>query len=129
MRYVALIHKDADSSYGVIIPDAPGCHSAGDTLQDALRNAAQALALHFADEAAPEPRSVDAIFADPDLAEERAGAMVAAIPFVRDRGSSTRVNLSLDRGLLEAIDAAAQARNMTRSAFVASAVRNEIAEG
>ncbi|MYE13404.1 MAG: ribbon-helix-helix protein, CopG family [Gammaproteobacteria bacterium] len=41
-------------------------------------------------------------------------------------GSSRRVNISLDRGLLEAIDDEARQRRMTRSAFLATAARHEI---
>jgi len=37
-------------------------------------------------------------------------------------------NLSLDAGMLEAIDEAANARGLTRSAFIASAVREKIAK-
>ena len=45
-EYVALVHKDARTSYGVSFPDVPGCVSAGDTMQEALANAAEALAGH-----------------------------------------------------------------------------------
>lgn len=37
-----------------------------------------------------------------------------------------KANLSLDAGLLEAIDAAAKARGLTRSGFLASAARAKI---
>ncbi|KAB2876452.1 MAG: HicB family protein, partial [Bauldia sp.] len=39
--YVALVHKNAGTSYGVSFPDLPGCISAGDTLDEALANAAE----------------------------------------------------------------------------------------
>ncbi len=29
--YIALVHKDKDTSYGVSFPDVPGCISAGET--------------------------------------------------------------------------------------------------
>ena len=48
------------------------------------------------------------------------------IPLLLDRGSSRRVNISLDRGLLEAIDDEARQRGMSRSAFLATAARREI---
>ncbi len=129
MRYVAFIHKDPDSEYGISFPDVPGCVSAGETVEAAIRGGMEALALHFADgEEPPAPRTPDEIMADPELADWREGATIAIVPFVRDRGSAVRVNVSLDRGLLEAIDEAAAARRMTRSAFLASAARNEIAE-
>ena len=133
MRYIAFIHKDPDSIYGVSFPDVPGCISAGDTIDDAVRNAVEALSGHVrmleADgDPVPPPRDFDAIIDDPDLAEDREGAMTTIVPLVRDRGSSTRINVSLDLGLLEAIDAAARERGQTRSAFLASAARREIVE-
>jgi len=33
--YIALVHKEKDSAYGVSFPDFPGCISAGDTLEEA----------------------------------------------------------------------------------------------
>jgi len=45
--YIALVHKDKDTSYGVSFPDVPGCISAGDTFEQAIDNAAVALAGHL----------------------------------------------------------------------------------
>jgi predicted RNase H-like HicB family nuclease len=131
MRYTAFIYKDAESAYGVAFPDMPGCFSAGDTLDEAMTNAVEALAFHVrgveADGlAVPSPRPPDEIVADPALAEEREGAIIASIPLIRDLGSTTRINVSLDLGLLEAIDAEARQRRQTRSALIASAVRKEL---
>ena len=131
MRFIALVHKEPDSCYGVNFPDVPGCTSAGDTLDEALTNAVDALSGHIrlmeADgEATPQPRTLDAINADPDLAEDMNGAIISAVPLVRDRGSTTRINVSLDLGLLEAIDGLAKQRSQTRSAFLASAARREL---
>lgn len=47
MRYTALLHKDENSSYGVSFPDLPGCFSGGETEEEAMRNAAEALELHI----------------------------------------------------------------------------------
>ena len=79
--YLALVHKDEGTSYGVSFPDVPGCISAGDTVEDALDNAAEALAGHLrlmrADgDSEPQPRSVDAIRADPDLSDDLKGALI-----------------------------------------------------
>ena len=59
--YIALVHKDKDTSYGVSFPDVPGCISAGDTFEQAIDNASVALAGHLAimkadEEAAPPAR-------------------------------------------------------------------------
>ena len=133
MRYLAFIHKEDDSVFGVSFPDFPGCISAGDSLDEALLNASEALQGHVqmmeADgDHVPGPRSIDDIMKDKSLIEEREGAIISAVPLVRDRGSTTRINVSLDLGLLEAIDDAARARKQTRSAFLASAARRELVE-
>jgi len=131
MHYVALIHKDPDSAYGVSFPDLPGCYSAGDTLEETTRNATEGLGsfvrwLESDGDAVPQPRTPDAILADPQLAEDLEGATLVLIPLVRDLGSTTRINVSLDLGLLEAVDFEARQRKQTRSAFIASAVRKEL---
>ncbi|MFY9875652.1 MAG: type II toxin-antitoxin system HicB family antitoxin, partial [Rhodomicrobium sp.] len=41
--YPALVDKDAESDFGVSFPDFPGCVSAGETLEDALIGAQEAL--------------------------------------------------------------------------------------
>jgi predicted RNase H-like HicB family nuclease len=133
MRYVAFVHKEPDSIYGVSFPDFPGCISAGETLDLALANASEALQGHVqmmeADgETVPLPRSLEAIQVDPTLVEEREGAVLSAVHLIRDLGSTTRINLSLDLGLLKAIDEEARARKQTRSAFLASAARRELVE-
>jgi predicted RNase H-like HicB family nuclease len=78
-HYIALIHKDADSDYGVSFPDLPGLISAGTDLDEARTMAAEALALHLeglAEDgfAPPEPSSLAQILANP---RNRAGVAVA----------------------------------------------------
>ena len=102
MRYASFIHRD-DAGYGLSFPDFPGCVSVGDTVDDAVRRGSEALAFHvegLADdgEPIPSPRSIDAIKADPELANWRDRADFVLIPLLLDRGSSRRVNISLSRG-------------------------------
>ena len=130
MRYVSFIHRD-EAGYGVSFPDFPGCVSVGDSIDDAVHHGSEALAFHVEGlvddgDSIPPPRSIDAIKADPDLADWRRGADFVLVPLLLNRGSSRRVNISLDRGLLEAIDDEARQRRMTRSAFLATAARHEI---
>ena len=130
MRYVSFIHRD-EAGFGVSFPDFPGCVSVGDTVDEAVHHGSEALAFHIeglldAGEVIPEPRSIDAIKMDPEFADWRREADLILIPLLLDRGSSRRVNISLDRGLLEAIDDEARQRRMTRSAFLATAARREI---
>lgn len=122
MRYFyAIVHKDEDSAYGVTFPDLPGCFSAADRIEDVVPNACEALDLWFEDEPMVEPRSLDAARADLDH-----GAFLMAVPYIDNQAKPVRVNLSLDRGMVDAIDTAAAARKLTRSAFLAQAARNEI---
>ena len=131
MRYVAMVHKEEDTGYGVSFPDFPGCIAAGDSLSEALADAANALAFHVTGmredgEPIPAPRELDEIVADPELEEDRKDAFLTLVPLIEDRGISKRVNISLDPGLLEAIDEAAKERGMTRSNFLASAARQAL---
>ena len=127
MHYVAVIDKDAGSAYGVRFPDVPGCFSAADTFDEIVPNAIEALSLFFEDRAIIPARSIEAVRAEvaKDLAS---GAVLMMIPHIADRRRVVRVNLSLDKGLLDTMDEAARARGMTRSAFVAQAATREICD-
>jgi metal-responsive CopG/Arc/MetJ family transcriptional regulator len=48
------------------------------------------------------------------------------VPYVYVSNRPQRINISIDRGVLDAIDAAATSRKLTRSAFLTEAARNEI---
>jgi predicted RNase H-like HicB family nuclease len=123
--FYALVHKDADSAFGVTFPDLPGCFSAADQIEDVLPNACEALELWFEDAEFTRPRRLDEIreLAAGDLAD---GAFIVAVPRIKRTGKQVRANISLDRGMLDAIDRAAAERHLTRSAFLADAARNEI---
>jgi predicted RNase H-like HicB family nuclease len=133
-RYIALVDGKA-GNYGVVIPDLPGCTSAGKTVEAALRNAVEAVRLWAQDarasgEALPRPRSIDALRRDPDVVAALAeGAALSMVPLLLDSGRPAKANLSVDTGLLEAIDEAAEAHGLTRSAFLASAAREKIERG
>ena len=82
--YVALVHKDPGTSYGVSFPDVPGCVSAGDTLDEALANAAEALAGHLelmrADgDVLPKPRPLARIASDQALADDLTDASLHVV--------------------------------------------------
>ena len=123
--YLAVVHKDRSSAFGVTFPDLPGCFSAADSESDIVPNACDALDLWFEDSEEVEPRGIDAIHHEvaDDLAD---GAFLIAVPRVSRSSKVQRINISIERGILEAIDAEAKARKLTRSAFIAEAARNEI---
>lgn len=125
--YIGVVHKDADSSYGIAFPDLPGCFSAGEDLAELERNAVEAIELYLEGEDAGQypARDMTAIRAGLD-ADDRE-AMLMAVPVVRSGGRTVRVNFTVDAATLAAIDAAAKRRNLSRSAFLVSAAHNEIA--
>ena len=133
-RYVALIDGKAGAC-GVVVPDLPGCTSGGRSIDAALRNAVDAVRLWAEDaradgEALPRARSIETLRRDPEVAAALVkGAALAIVPLVLDAGRPAKANLSVDAGLLEAIDEAAEAHGLTRSAFIASAAREKIARG
>ena len=82
--FIALVHKNEGTSYGVSFPDVPGCISAGDTFEEAVANAAEALAGHLAlmqadGDELPRPRSFDDLRRDPDFVEDASDAIVTLI--------------------------------------------------
>ena len=86
-HYIALIHKDTDSCFGVSFPDVPGVFTGGDTIDEALRNAAEVLefaAVDWSDlsgDKFPSPRTIDELRSDADFRDRAADAVVAAVPF------------------------------------------------
>jgi antitoxin HicB len=87
-HYIALIHKDADSCYGVSFPDWPGVITAADTIDDAMQQAVEVLAFAAEDwESAnavreiPKPRTIDELRADPEFRNDAVDAVIAAVPF------------------------------------------------
>jgi len=84
-QYVALI-DGRQGAYGVVVPDLPGCTSAGDTIDEARRNAIEAVRLWIEDveadgEELPRPRTLEVLRADPEVAAALAeGAALTIVP-------------------------------------------------
>lgn len=126
--YTAIVHKEEGSAFGLTFPDLPGCFAAADSWTDIPRAAAEALDLWFEDAAEVAPASLDEIRAREDVKAALAeGATLMSVPYIAADGALERVNISIERGLLRAIDETAKSRGMTRSSFLASAARHEIA--
>ena len=125
--YIALIHKEADSDFGVSFPDFPGVVTAGRDLDEARRMAEEALALHVEGlledgDAIPEPASLDAVMENQD---NRDG--VAILVSLKTEGKkAVRINITLPEDMLASIDAFAEANGFTRSGFLARAAKHEM---
>jgi predicted RNase H-like HicB family nuclease len=114
MEYIAYLHKDKRSDYGVSFPDFTGCVTAGKSLEEARELAVEALTLHIAGmvedgEALPEPSTLDELARDP--------AMKGAVAFlVSAEAPEKTVRVNIKAG-------------MTRSAYmVQSAVLGSVRE-
>jgi predicted RNase H-like HicB family nuclease len=122
--YIALIHKEEGTAYGVSFPDFPGCITAGDTMDEALMRAHEVLPFHIEgmledNDDIPLPSTLEAVMADPD----NLGGLAVLISIEMPTGKAQRVNVTFEERLLKQIDAFAESHRMTRSAFLAEASR------
>lgn len=128
-HYVGILDGAGDV-WGVRVPDLPGCHGGGTSPEEAIADATSAvrewaearLPKHVS---LPEARTVADLLRLGEI-DSAAGESAVMIPLLIDSGRPVRANLSLDAGLLAAIDAEASRRGLTRSAFIASAAREKI---
>lgn len=125
--YTALIHQDGDSAYGLSFPDIPGCFAAADSW-DAIPSAvAEALDLWFEDMPEVTPTPLDTIRSRPEVAAALTqGATLMHVPYIAKDAVVDRVNITMERGLLRAIDRTARERGMNRSSFLAAAARHAL---
>ena len=118
MEYIAYLHKDKNTDYGVSFPDFPGCVTAGSTLEEARRMAAEALAFHIEGmredgEEIPEPSTLDELRGDP--------AMKGAVAFlveVKPPEKTVRVNITARESQIAEIDRRARGAGLTRSSYL-----------
>lgn len=122
--YIAILHKDKNSDFGVSFPDFPGCISAGSTLEEAKDMAREALPFHIdgmqADgETIPEPMSLDEAL-QYEFAQDAQAFFLVEVPI---DDPIVRANITVPKGMLDRIDRYAQAHHLSRSAFLAQAAQ------
>ncbi len=127
-NYIAIVHKDHNSDFGISFPDFPGCVTAGNNIDEAKDMAQDAIALHVNGmiedgERLPVPSKLEEIMADSDYYDAVA-YLVVGIPDAKPR--TVRVNITLPEITLKQIDAAAKKRGMSRSSFLVHAAQNAI---
>ena len=131
LHYIGIVDGSGDV-WGVRFPDLIGCHGGGNTVSEAIADAASA-AREWAEHRAskklemPKPRSAAELLSSEEFSPAD-GEVPVLIPVLIDQGRPVKANLSIDAGLLEAIDKAAAMRGLTRSAFIASAAREKIVQ-
>jgi len=127
-NYIAIVHKEAKSDFGVSFPDFPGCITAGKNIDEAKDMAQEALTLHIQgmledSEQLPNPSRLEEIMSDSDYANAIA-YLVVSVPDAKPR--TVRVNVTVPEMTLKQIDAAAKKRGMSRSSFLVHAAQNAI---
>jgi predicted RNase H-like HicB family nuclease len=127
-NYIAIVHKETKSDFGVSFPDFPGCITAGKNIDEAKDMAQEALSLHIQGmiedgEQLPVPSRLEDIMNDPDYGNAIA-YLVVSVPDARPR--TVRVNVTVPEMTLKQIDAAAKKRGMSRSSFLVHAAQNAI---
>jgi predicted RNase H-like HicB family nuclease len=130
MKYPVYIEKDPESDYGVTVPDLPGCFSAGQTIEEALENAEEAILTHVEgllldDDVIPAPSSIESLkarFPAKTIVWGLVGADIGQLS-----KEVKRINISIPENMLSKIDSYARKEGESRSGFLASAAIEYIA--
>ena len=124
MRFTIVIHKDTGSGYGVTVPDLPGCFSVGDTLDEAIESAREAIACHIEGllmdgEPVPAKASLEQHQGNEDY---RDGVWaIVAVDISKLSSKTKRVNITLPERVLAIVDQAAVREGQSRSGLLARA--------
>ena len=128
MQFLVVLHTETNrTDYGVTVPELPGCVSAGDTLEQALANAGEAILGHLEvmvedGKPVPEPNST----VPPLGPGQMIGAVKVDLAELEALRETVRLNISMARRTLERIDEAARLAGTTRSGFLAMAALEHI---
>ena len=123
MLYPVAIETGTDThAYAVVVPDLPGCFSAGDTLEEAMDNAREAIELWLEvtiDDGMPVPEatSLAAHQTHPEYAGWTWALVTVDLASLSDKAE--RINITLPSRVLRRIDQAAKAAGESRSGYIA----------
>jgi predicted RNase H-like HicB family nuclease len=128
MKFIIAIEPGTETTaWGVTVPDLAGCFSAGDTLDEAMENAREAIDLHVEvmiedGLAIPAASTLSTLQSDP----EYAGWVwaVVDVPVEKYLGPAEKINITVPRLVLARIDDYAKAHGMSRSGFLVEAARS-----
>ena len=129
MDYIAYLHKDDKSDFGVSFPHFPDCITAGKSLDEAARKAPEALAFHIAgmrEDGAkiPKPSKIDDLLRDPD----RKNAVAFLVTAAFHKTKTVRVNITARENQIELIDRLARQAGMTRSAYMVQSATSAVGQ-
>lgn len=129
MHFPVLISKEPGSDYGVMVPDLPGCITAGTTVDEALAFAREAIELHLEGMVAegmplPKPSRLESLLRK-KTPPEAAWALVT-VDFSPPKQRVRRVNVTIPELVLDAIDLHARTIGETRSGTIVKAAMKMI---
>lgn len=127
--FAGIAERGERPGYGLYFPDLPGCVTAGDTLEELVANAHEALQLHLEGMTGggypiPKPTPIEQLPHDPEV--QKLGVTLISVTL---DGSPTDVSLKLPSKLLQRIDKAAGARGLTRNDFIAQGAEELLKAG
>lgn len=131
MKYPVVLHTDDGKAYGVIVPDVPGCFSAGETMDEALEQVKEAIFGHasiLVEDGVPVPvgGNIQDHKDNPDYAD---GVWaVVDVDLTPLLGNSEKINITLPRLLIHYIDkyVATHEEYGSRSGFLAALARDKL---
>ncbi|MBN6067862.1 type II toxin-antitoxin system HicB family antitoxin [Aggregatibacter actinomycetemcomitans] len=122
---------DKDHAYGVIVPDVPGCFSAGDTLEEAFKNVKEAIAFHIEgmiEDGAeiPLPSDLESYMGNDEY--KGFAFTVVDVDLTHLMGKAEKINVTLPKHLINRIDnfVATHPEYKTRSNFLARVATNAL---
>jgi len=130
MRYPIAIEPGNDTTaWGVVVPDLPGCFSAGDTMDEAISSASEAISLWIETRLddggdVPEPGEIERHRQNAEF-DGWVWALAEVDPAVLS-DKAERINITLPARVLKRVDEAARQSNETRSGFLARAALQAI---
>lgn len=133
MRYpIAIEPGTATTAWGVVVPDLPGCFSAGDTMDEAILNASEAISAWIEavlDDGGdiPMPGAIDA-----HRSQREFDGWIWALSEVDASTLSDkaeRINITLPARVLKRVDETARRLHESRSGFLARAALEAIRRG
>ena len=130
-NYIAIVHKDPDSDFGVSFPDFPGCITAGSTMDEAMAMAQEALEVHTDfirkdGQELPPPMTMEEAIKEASP-EGLFATMVVSLD--EEPAKFTRINVTIPARDLAKIDRYAASQGMSRSAFLTNAARQAMQRG
>jgi predicted RNase H-like HicB family nuclease len=121
------------TAFGVVVPDLPGCFSAGDTVEEAFDNAREAIKAHceiLAEDKndLPEAKAMSEWQKDPEFAGWTWG--IVDVPVEKFFGPAEKINITVPAMVLRRIDAYVESHSdLSRSSFLVKAAEEAIRRG